>query len=205
MSQTLSPYSEDDELMRQVVEGSSEALDKLVERWQKSVYSFVYRGVRNADDAEELTQETFWRLWRAREQYQSDGRFTAWLFRIASRLCIDHYRRQSRRPTLVSSEHPHFITASAQERPDQDMVHTELAQALDDAIAQLPVNQRLALQMNRFEGLSYREIAEALDCSLGSVEQLIYRARRRLRRDLACYLPQTLRLPTKSARTANLK
>lgn len=193
MTEPILPLSEDDELMAAVARDSTAALEQLMTRWQPGVYRFVYRGVRNAEVAEELTQETFWRLWRAREQYKPGGKFSAWLLRIASRLILDYYRKQARRPQLYGNEAIGEIVPTTVDRPDQAARGSQLKEALEAAIERLPVNQRLALQMNRFKAMSYREIAEALDCSVGSVEQLIYRARKKLRNELSEYLPRDQR------------
>ena len=183
-----SPPSEDDQLMARLAGDDSAALERLMARWQSPLFRFIVRGVRDEGVAEELTQETFWRLWRARAQYVAGGKFSTWLFRIASRLCLDHYRRASRRPQLVNEEAIPPTAAPLSDRADRAAREAELTETLERALAGLPVNQRLALELSRFEGMSYKEIAETLDCSLGSVEQLIYRARRRLRRELDRYL-----------------
>ncbi|MCL5270395.1 MAG: RNA polymerase sigma factor, partial [bacterium] len=180
--------SDDDRLMARLAEDQPAALEELMQRWQTPLFRFIQRAVRDADVAEELTQDTFLRLWRARGQYRPGGRFASWLFRIASRLCLDHYRRQSRRPTLVGDDDFPPVSAPADDRPDRGVREAELIATLDAALGRLPLNQRLALEMVCFEEMSYREIAEALDCSVGAVEQLIFRARRALRERLGDYL-----------------
>ncbi len=182
--------SEDDQLMAQLARDDSSALERLMARWQSPLFRFIVRGVRDEGAAEELTQETFWRLWRARTQYVAGGKFTTWLFRIASRLCLDHYRRTARRPQLVNEEAIPPTAAPVGDRADRAAREAELSETLERALAGLPVNQCLALELSRFKGMSYKEIAQTLDCSLGSVEQLIYRARRQLRRELDRYLQE---------------
>jgi RNA polymerase sigma-70 factor (ECF subfamily) len=188
MTDPISPLFDDDELMRRVSEDSTEALEALMERWQRPVYRFAWRGIHDEGAAEEITQETFWRLWRARRQYRPGGTFSSWLFRIAARLCLDHQRSRSRRPLVQNEEAILAVPAPARDHADRPAREAEMAAALERALGRLPLNQRLALELNRFEALSTRQIAEALGCSVGSVEQLIYRARRRLRQELAEYL-----------------
>ncbi len=180
---------DEDELMGLLAEDRDEALAELMTRWQGRLFSFIMRGVRDAGVAEEITQETFWRLWRGRAQYQAGGKFSSWLFRIASRLCLDHYRRQSRSPKLVEASETLQIAAPPADRADRAVRESELNETLNRALTTLPLNQRLALEMVTFEMMSYKEIALALDCSVGAVEQLIFRARRALRVSLADYLP----------------
>jgi RNA polymerase sigma-70 factor (ECF subfamily) len=189
MESDRAPAQEDDRLMALVARDQTEALNQLMLRWQDRIFHFIRKGVRDADVAEELAQETFWRVWQSRRKYEPSGTFSAWLFRIASRLCLDHYRKQSRRPDLIGSDDPPDGVAPARDDPAGAARANELAGAIDEAMAQLPVNQRLAMEMVRYEGLSYKEAAEALECSVGAVEQLLYRARQQLKVALAEYLP----------------
>jgi len=189
MNESHADAPEDDRLMALAARDQTEALNQLMLRWQDRIFHFIRKGVRDADVAEELTQETFWRVWQSRRKYKPGGTFSAWLFRIASRLCLDHYRKQSRRPDLVGSDDPPDSVAPPRDDPAEAARAGELAGAIDAAMAQLPPNQRLAMEMVRFEGLSYKEAAEALELSVGAVEQLMYRARQQLRVALAEYLP----------------
>ncbi len=189
MESDRAPAQEDDRLMALVARDQSEALNQLMLRWQERIFHFIRKGVRSPEVAEELAQETFWRVWQSRKKYKPGGTFSAWLFRIASRLCLDHYRKQSRRPDLIGSDDPPDGVAPARDDPGQVARTHELEEAIDEAMAQLPPNQRLAMEMVRYEGLSYKETAEALECSVGAVEQLLYRARQQLKVALVEYLP----------------
>lgn len=174
--------------MARVAADDEGALAELMTRWQRPIYRFVYRGVRDADTAEELAQETFWRLWRARATYRPEGKFSAFLFRTAARLCLDHYRRRPR-PAIDDSETALAMApAPVGFQPDDQARQGQLAEALERSLDQLPVNQRLAMQMGRLEGMSYQEIASVLGCSVGAVEQLIFRARASLRVALSEFL-----------------
>lgn len=189
MDETRASSQEDDRLMALAARDQTEALNQLMLRWQDRIFHFVRKGVRDAEVAEELTQETFWRVWQYRRKYKPGGTFSAWLFRIASRLCLDHYRKQSRRPSLIGSDEPPETAAPPRDDPREAAQGSELEEAIEAAMGNLPVNQRLAIEMIRFEGLSYKEAAEALDCSVGAVEQLLYRGRQALKAVLAEYLP----------------
>ena len=179
---------DDDALMEAIASGDESALRRLMERWQGPIYRFIRRTVRDEDMAEDLTQETFWRLWRGRQGYLAGGRFSTWLFRIAARLCLDHFRHGRRRPREVGDAALPAAMAPPRDAADLNARLGELHGALQVALDRLPANQRAALMLHRFEGMSYKEIAASLDCSLGAVEQLIYRARRRLREDLQEFL-----------------
>lgn len=189
MDESRAPAPEDDRLMALAARDQTEALNQLMLRWQARIFHFIRKGVRDADVAEELTQETFWRVWQSRRKYKPGGTFSAWLFRIASRLCLDHYRKQSRRPDLIGSDDPPDSVTPPRDDPGEAARAGQLAEAIEAAMAQLPVNQRLAMEMVRYEGLSYKEAAEALECTVGAVEQLLYRARQQLKTELADYLP----------------
>jgi RNA polymerase sigma-70 factor (ECF subfamily) len=175
--------------MRRLAEDDDDALAELMARWQGPLQRFVLRSVRDEGLAEELAQETFWRIWRARRDYRSQGHFSAWMYRIAARLCLDHHRRRVRRPVLVDEQTAVQVSAPPADHADRDARDAELMGRLDRALAGLPIRQRLALELNRMEDMNYRQIAEILDCSVGSVEQLVFRARRSLREALADILP----------------
>ncbi len=182
---------EDDRLMERLARDDQSALAELMERWQRPIFRFVYRQLGESEAAEELTQEAFWRIWRARAAYRPEGKFSAFLFRTAARLCMDHYRRRPRRPIQDSERALEVAPAAIGFSADDAACEHQLAEALERALAGLPEKQRLALQLGRFEGRNYQEIAEILECSVGAVEQLIFRARARLRLALADFLPPT--------------
>lgn len=178
----------DDELMARVAADDESALAEMMTRWQRPIYRFIYRGVRDADIAEEIAQETFWRVWRARATYRPEGKFSAFLFRTAARLCLDHYRRRPR-PAIDDSETALAMAAAPVGfRPDDQARQSQLAEALESSLAKLPINQRMAMQLGRLEGMSYQEIASILGCSVGAVEQLIFRARASLRVSLGEFI-----------------
>ncbi len=171
----------DDELMARLADDDESALAELMARWQRPIYRFIYRGVRDADVAEEIAQETFWRVWRARGTYRPEGKFSSFLFRTAARLCLDHYRRRPR-PAVDDPETALALApAPVGFQPDDQARQAQLAEALATSLAKLPINQRMAMQLGRLEGMSYQEIATVLGCSVGAVEQLIFRARTTLR------------------------
>ncbi len=183
MESPTDPHT-DDELMTRVADGDQQALTELITRWQRRIFVFIHRSIGDADKAEELTQDVFWCLWQARERYQPQGKMGSYLFQIATRLCLQHWRAQKSRPRL-GNELPVDLPSPSNINPRQAARDAELAQALKEALATLPENQRLALELSRLEGLGQAEVATIMECSVGAIEQLIYRARQTLRKRLA--------------------
>lgn len=182
---------EDLVLMRQLAQSDDPApLDMLMSRWQQRLFHYIVRIVGDEDLAEELTQETFFRLWRSRASFDPEkGRFVSWIYQIATRLCFDSKRASNRRPQTYSIDDTMIeFPTGTHLRADKVLYSKEVKQAVHQAMQELPANQRLALQMSRFEDMSHQEIAQVLDCSVGAVEQLIFRARKTLKEQLKPYL-----------------
>ena len=171
---------DDEALMVRVVEQDREAFSILVERHLDAVHAFNYRLTRNADDAADLAQETFLRVWRRAGSWRPGRvRFATWLYRIARNLCIDaHRRRRDTTPvedaTLLADGAP-VEAAPAQAR---------LQAALGRALAALPERQCTALVLCHSQGMSNAQAAQVLATSVEAVESLLARARRTLRREL---------------------
>jgi RNA polymerase sigma-70 factor (ECF subfamily) len=175
--------------MRRLAADDDDALAELMTRWQAPLQRFVLRNVRDEGLAEEIAQETFWRVWRARREYHGEGHFSAWMYRIAARLCLDHHRRRVRRPVLIDEQAALQVSAPPGDHADRFARDAELMDRLETAMGALPLRQRVALELNRMEDMNYLRIAETLGCSVGSVEQLVFRARRTLKEALADILP----------------
>lgn len=166
--------------MRSIAEGDREAFTSLVERWQNRLINFFYRSTSNRADAEDLAQETFVELYRVAPRYEARGTFNAFVFTLARRRLIDSYRKKSRRP-LDYIDPTDFAMQQQAEASDHCR---EIEEAFHRALSTLPENQRQAILMLQQQGLSYDEIAEALDASLSAVKTWIHRARTRLREEL---------------------
>ena len=166
--------------MRSIAEGDRETFTNLVERWQTRLINFFYRSTGNRADAEDLAQETFVELYRVAARYESRGTFSAFVFTLARRRLIDSYRKKSRRPLDYIDP-----TDFAMQQQAEENDHTrEIEEAFHKALAALPDNQRNAILMLQQQGLSYEEIAEALEASLSAVKTWIHRARTHLRNEL---------------------
>lgn len=166
--------------MARVTAGDRDAFAILVARHLDAIHAFNYRLTRNVDDAAELAQETFLRVWhRAQSWRPGRVRFATWLYRIARNLCIDAHRR--RRDTVSLEETPLAAPGRNLEiAPAQARLQTALAEAL----AALPERQRTALVLCHSQGLSNRQAAAVLGVSVDALESLLARARRTLRREL---------------------
>lgn len=170
----------DSACLRALAEGDRRAFASLVERWQSRLINFFYRSTHNRADAEDLAQETFLELYRAAPRYTPRGTFNAFIFTLARRRLIDSYRKSARRPLDFIDPTDYVMRQQAEQT---DASH-EIEEAFHRALASLPDNQRSAILMLQQQGLSYEEIAEALDASLSAVKTWIHRARTHLRTEL---------------------
>jgi RNA polymerase sigma-70 factor (ECF subfamily) len=178
---------DESELIRRCRSGDERAYRELVRRYQRQVYSIALRMVRSSEDAEDLAQETFVRMFRALDRYDLERPFAAWLFTIASRLSIDHLRRKRIRPISLfrrDAESDEEWTIEVEDpglKPDEVTVHAEEERRSTDLIDSLPEHYRIVVMLRHQQDLSYEEIAEALKLPLGTVKARIHRARALLR------------------------
>jgi len=170
-------------IVRRCLAGDEKAYRELVELYQAQIYSLALRMVRRAEDAEDLTQETFIRMFRALSRYDPERSFAAWLFTIASRLCIDHIRRRKVSPISLtqrerdSEEEYQIEVEDPGLKPDEVTTYAEEERRTADLIAGLPPHYRIVVILRHQQDLSYEEIAEALHMPLGTVKARIHRAR----------------------------
>lgn len=166
--------------------GESEALDRLMERWQVRLRSYLLRHLCTQADALDLAQETFVRVFRQRDRFDPTRRFSTWMFQIALNLLRDHGRRAQRRPTSPLSEASEQSDEHAD--PSQTALRAETALAVRNAIATLPENLREVIVLSEYELLSQAEIAEIIRATPKAVETRLYRARAQLRQQLNRWL-----------------
>ncbi len=177
--------SSDEELMGQLADGSPAALDRLMERYERPVLNAIYRFLGDADRAQELAQDVFFTVYQQRHRYQPRAKFSTWLFRIVKNRCLNERRRFWRTQPLAPADGTVEYPDSQTPGPDTAAMTNETGRAVDAALQSLPEKQRLAFVLSRTEGLSYREVAEALDVSVAACESLIHRARLALREKLS--------------------
>lgn len=178
---------EDLSLVQAILRGDQDAFRQLVERYQRSVYNITWRMVRNDEDARDLTQETFIRVFRGLGTYDQTRTFSTWLFRIATNLCIDHHRKKKMRTVSIDGSQIGDETREPMALPDHgprpDRLHevTNLAERIDTFLERLSPAYRAVLVLRYREQLSYEEMAEVLDIPLGTVKARLHRAHRHLR------------------------
>lgn len=181
----------DQEVVRHAVVGREAAYRELIRRYQRPVFSLVFRMVRDRELAEDLAQETFVKVLNAIDSYRPEYKFSSWIFKIANNAAIDHLRRRNL-DTLSLDGSPHAETAEAieattlqisdgAESPLDEVANRELGSRIERAIARLRPEYRNCILLRHVEGRPYEEIAEMLDLPLGTVKTYIHRARNELR------------------------
>jgi len=166
--------------------GSLFAFEEIVKRYQRRVYGMAYRIVRRHDLADDVAQEAFIRAFRALPSFDPTRPFGPWIGRIAANLAINHVRSPEAREEELPDGHAEIPTPA--EGPLDHVLDGEARQMLNRALDTLPAEQRAVFVLRAVEGLSYREIAESLDISMGTVMSRLSRAREKLRAALAPYL-----------------
>jgi RNA polymerase sigma-70 factor (ECF subfamily) len=182
-------------LMLRVKQGDTAAFSELVDKYKQSVMNLVYRMIHDATEAEDLAQNVFIQVHKSAHRYRSEAKFSTWLYTIARNLCLNEIRRRARHPSesLDAPRSPEEVSAPQFEdktalSPPANLLRGELEAKVDEAVAALPENQRLAILLCRQEDLSYDDISEVLGCSLSATKSLIHRARETLKQRLKPYL-----------------
>ena len=181
-------------LMLRVRNGDIDAFRGLVDRHQRTVINTIYRAIGDAWEAEDLAQRVFIQAYRSASRYRPDARFTTWLFTIVHNTIRNEYRRRHRHPhesldaiieSNATGQSPHTPLPNHQSpNPAQAAMLRELQARLQAAIQNLPHQQRTAVILARFEGLSYDEIARVIGCSVSATKSLLHRARITLKEQL---------------------
>ena len=178
----------DEQLVKTCQNGHWEAFESLVARYERKIYNLAFRLSGNAEDANDLAQETFVRLYRSIHTFRGQSAFSTWLYRIATNVCLDELRRRQRHPT-ISLDAPMETEEGQMEREVVDLTQLpefvyeskELRQVIQGLVAELSEDHRTVLVLRDFENLSYEEIAEILGCQLGTVKSRLNRARAALK------------------------
>jgi len=177
------PSADEAEVIRRCLAGDERAHRELMRRYERPVFSVALRMLRQREDAEDVTQETFVRMFRALARYDPTRPFSAWLFTITSRLCIDLIRRRKVRPVPLvrheagSSEEETVDVPDTAPGPDERTQHEEEERRVQDLIDTLPPHYRIVVVLRHQQDLAYEDIAEQLGLPLGTVKARIHRAR----------------------------
>jgi RNA polymerase sigma-70 factor (ECF subfamily) len=175
-------------------QGRESAFRELVRRYERPVFTLIYRMVRDREAAEDLAQDTFIKVLNHIDKYRPEFKLSSWLFKIANNVAIDHLRKRHVETISIDGS-PHASSASEieatsfevsirQESALEEMESRELGSAIEQAIARLRPEYRSCIMLRHVEGRSYEEIAATLDLPLGTVKTYIHRARHELRRAL---------------------
>jgi RNA polymerase sigma-70 factor (ECF subfamily) len=180
-------------LMLRVKEGDVKAFEKLVELHQNAIIGTCARMLNNVDDAHDIAQQVFIRVWRSAPRYEPTAKFTTWLFTITRNLVFNETRRRSRRKEVsIEQENeddpPKHYADHSVPGADENLAKAEFHDALDKAIAALPEKQRMAVILRGRKDLPYEEICAILKMSLPALKSLLFRARNDLRKHLANFL-----------------
>lgn len=186
-----SQASIDHKLVRRVLEGDKTAFDLLVKKYQHKIIGLIGRYVYDHHEAMDVSQEAFIKAYRALPKFRGDSAFYTWLYRIAINTAKNHLVAKGRRPpdmdVDVDDAH-HFEGDSVLkdiETPENSLYRDELARVVRDAMDKLPQDLRAALSLREFDGLSYEDIAQIMDCPVGTVRSRIFRAREAIDKEIA--------------------
>ena len=180
----------DRDLVARARAGDQDAFERLVEENQNKVYSLALRLVGDREEASDLAQEAFLKAWQGLKSFQGESSFATWIYRLTTNVCIDYLRRQKRRQGVTAAvslddEDSGWVEPGDWEQdPQRKLERSERARALARALEELPEHQRRPLVLREISGLSYQEIAQALELDLGTVKSRIARARLALRKIL---------------------
>lgn len=192
---------EDQKLVELVQQGDKAAFRLLVQRYQRRVYGIAYGMVRNEDDAMDVTQEAFLKVHRYIDRFQGASNFYTWLYRIVVNLCID-FIRKSRKVREVDyddglshesgrSQSEGAVIGAGFRSPLKNLANQELGKELSKALDALSPKHKEVILLREIEGLSYQEIADSLEISVGTVMSRLHHARQNLQRSLRRYMKKT--------------
>jgi RNA polymerase sigma-70 factor, ECF subfamily len=167
------------ELVERLQRGEDAAFDEIMGRYKRPIVNFCYRLLADAGDADDVAQEVFVRVYQRIGDYRPRGQFSTWLFALARNACLDRLRYRKRHPTEPLEGVPEPATTAQ---------YDDVGEHIAAAIAELPEEQRTAIVLAEYHGMSYAEIAAIMECSEKSVESRLYRAKQTLRQRLAFLL-----------------
>ena len=181
--------STDEELVARSIGGDSESFNELILRWERPIYALAYRTIGREEDARDVCQETFLRAFRALPGFRGQAKFSSWLYRIALNLCRDWMRRERRARLVQPPEGVDLMELAVAAEPSEsieDLVsRKDQARVVERAMATLSEEQRTAIVLKEYHGLTFQEIADVVGCPLSTVKTRLYQGLTVLRRELA--------------------
>src|SRR6186997_1562688 len=180
----------DEELVDRSKTGDTESFNQLVRRWERPIFALAYRTLGREEDARDVTQETFLRAFRALPGFKGDAKFSSWLYRIALNLCRDLMRKDRRTPVVAVPEGVDVEQLASEHQPHTASVEdlaarAELSRGVSKAMERLPEEQRTAILLKEYHGLTFQEIADMTNCPLSTAKTRVYQGLTLLRKHLA--------------------
>jgi RNA polymerase sigma-70 factor (ECF subfamily) len=177
------------QLISRCQQGDQEALKEIFNQYHQKLYRIAYGVVRHREEALDIVQEVFIKLFRSIQQFKGKSRFYTYLYRMTMNTAIDHTRKMKKVPSLSMDEEEGFqLSDDADRRPDRILDHKELETRVKWAMDQLSPDQKAVLIFREVEGLSYQEIAEATGCSIGTVMSRLHYGRKKVQELLKDYV-----------------
>ncbi len=182
-------HETDEALVERATQGDTDAFNLLVQRWERPIYALAYRVLGRDEDARDVCQDAFMRAYRGLGRFKGQAKFSSWLYRIALNLCRDWLRKQRRVGFVQPPEDEDLGERAAidpiNETVEDLILRRDLGRAVSSVMASLPEDQRVAIVLKEYHGLTFREIAELVDCPLSTVKTRVYQGLAVLRRQLA--------------------
>ena len=179
----------DEELVARSKTGDTESFNQLVKRWERPIFALAYRTLGREEEARDVTQETFLRAFRALGGFKGDAKFSSWLYRIALNLCRDWMRKERRAPLVGVPEGVELEQLASERGPSETVedlaARAELSAVVEAAMKVLPAEQRQAIILKEYHGLTFQEIADVMKCPLSTVKTRVYQGLSTLRTHLA--------------------
>lgn len=182
----------EEQLVKKSIQGDTEAFEELVFQYQNKIYALAYRYMGNEEDAYDMAQEAFLKAYRSLRTFKGDSSFGTWLYKVATNVCLDELRRRKRRITPLSLDEPLATDEGEVEKeipdssPTADIIYEqkEFSKYIQNCLDQMKPEHKTVIVLRDVMELSYEEIAEILNCSLGTVKSRLSRARNALRKKL---------------------
>ena len=178
----------DEELVARAKGGDADSFNQLILRWERPIYALAYRVIGREEDARDVCQDTFLRAYRALPGFKGQAKFSSWLYRIALNLCRDWIRRQRRAPVVQLPEDADVVELASERGPVESIedlaARRELSDVVARAMAHLPDEQRTAIILKEYHGMTFQEIADMQGCPLSTVKTRLYQGLSVVRRHL---------------------
>ncbi len=179
----------DEELVARSIRGDADSFNELILRWERPIYALAYRTIGREEEARDVCQETFLRAFRALPGFRGQAKFSSWLYRIALNLCRDWMRKERRTPVVQAPEDVDLLDLAAAAEPSESIeelvFRKDLSRQVELAMAKLPEEQRTAIILKEYHGMTFQEIADLAGCPLSTVKTRLYQGLTVLRRELA--------------------